>query len=310
METVVLRLRLRPPFGLPDFGGPVPRSVWTIVGATSVPLWAIWPTLASMASSMPAFQVLTLAFAVGWALLTLLDRSKPSGRAVDRDSLAGVLPVLVCAFGLCGTNAFFILATAHIPAAQANLISYMWPIAVVVLGAAAGFFRLRARHAAGLVIGFLGAFVVIGAEDAVLSWQGVALAGASGVSWALFCLFRLWQGPRAGDVLADGCGLSAFLCLGLHLAFETTVWPEPAALLATIGVGIAPLGLANLAWDGGIRHGDGRALAVMAYATPLCGALLLIAFGFAQATWALLIGSSLIVGAGLLSTARVDDATR
>src|SRR5258708_32798877 len=36
------------------------------------------------------------------------------------------IPALACAIGLSGSNGFHILATHSIPAAQANLISYLW----------------------------------------------------------------------------------------------------------------------------------------------------------------------------------------
>jgi drug/metabolite transporter (DMT)-like permease len=73
-------------------------------------------------------------------------------------------------------------------------------------------------------------------------------------------------------VLARGCGLSAILCGACHRAFEATVLPSWGALAAAIVVGIAPLAPANLAWDRGLRRGDSRLLAVMAYAMPLISA--------------------------------------
>jgi len=42
-------------------------------------------------------------------------------------------------------------------------------------------------------------------------------------------------------------------------------------------------------------------LAVMAYATPLCSALLLTVFGLESLTWTLGLGALVIVAAGLLS---------
>src|SRR5262249_58453726 len=113
---------------------------------------------------------------------------------------------------------------------------------------------------------------------------GLGLALLSGASWAAYCRFRLWQGSAATAVLGRGCGISAILCGALHLLLERTVQPSWGALAAAIVVGIAPLALANLAWDRGLRRGDSRLLAVMAYATPLAGALILIAAGLPPPT--------------------------
>jgi hypothetical protein len=60
-------------------------------------------------------------------------------------------------------------------------------------------------------------------------------------------------------------------------------------------------GLYPLLWDEGFRRGDSQLLAVMAYATPLCSALLLAVFGLESLTWTLGLGALVIVAAGLLS---------
>ena len=61
------------------------------------------------------------------------------------------------------------------------------------------------------------------------------------------------------------------------------------------------MALANFAWDQGLRRGNSRLLAVMAYGTPVVSALILIAAGIATATPTLFIGALMIVGAGLVS---------
>lgn len=53
--------------------------------------------------------------------------------------------------------------------------------------------------------------------------------------------------------------------------------------------------------DEGFRRGDGQLLAVMAYATPLCSALLLVALGLELLTRSSVTGAVLIVTAGFLS---------
>jgi drug/metabolite transporter (DMT)-like permease len=89
----------------------------------------------------------------------------------------------------------------------------------------------------------------------------------------------------------------------LHFVFEPTVAPDLGALASSAAVGIIPLAVGNLVWDEGFRRGDSRLLAVMAYATPLCSALLLVSLGLESFTSALLIGAVLIVIAGFLSHA-------
>ena len=83
--------------------------------------------------------------------------------------------------------------------------------------------------------------------------------------------------------------------------------PGLGALVATLMAGILPQALGNFVWDYGFRNGDRQLLAVMAYATPLCSAFLLVLLGAALLTWNLLLGAAVIVLAGVLS--RTDSWT-
>ncbi len=275
---------------------------WTCIGALAIPLWAMWPSLALRTAPLPPLETLALAFACGWISFSALHmhagEATPGSTAGSRQEW---LPALVYAAALSGGDLCFLLALHRIPAAQANLLSYLWPVMLVVLGAAAGAFRLGLRQLAGLAMGFAGATILIWDGHVVLSAGGIALALLSGGLWAAYCVFRLvWKRP-AGNLLARGCGVSALLCACLHLLLEPTIVPSATNLVAISIAGFFALGLGNFLWDLGFRRGDGHLLAVMSYATPLCSALLLAALGSALLTWNLLFGGLVIVSAGLLS---------
>jgi drug/metabolite transporter (DMT)-like permease len=207
------------------------------------------------------------------------------------------------AIGESGATVFFVLATHYIGPAEANLISYLWPGLTVGLGAVLGIFRLRLRHLSGIVLGFVGAATLFGVRDLVSSHVGIGLALLGAMSWAGYCVFRLKWRTVTQPILARGFGLSAILCGLLHLLLEHSILPTEVGAAAAVAIGIVPGALANWTWDEGFRRGDSRLLAIMAYATPLCSALLLAAFGFESLTWKLLIGAVLIALAGILSKA-------
>jgi drug/metabolite transporter (DMT)-like permease len=56
-----------------------------------------------------------------------------------------------------------------------------------------------------------------------------------------------------------------------------------------------------VAWDEGFRRGDSQLLTVMAYATPLCSALILALLGVEPLTGRILMGAIAIVAAGIMS---------
>jgi drug/metabolite transporter (DMT)-like permease len=280
-----------------------PRA-WTCVGLIAIPLWATWPALALRALAIPAFECLTIAFLFGWLVLVRLERAPPSTGGSASHSVLSWVPAIACALGLTGSNAFHILATHYIPAAEANLISYLWPVEIIGIGAALRLFKLRPRHLVGLALGLAGAIILMGGGGLSLSFAGMSLAFVSGISWALYCVFRLLWKEEPVRVLQRGCAISTVLCAAMHLVLEPTIMPDLGALAASAAVGIVPLASGNLVWDEGFRRGDSQLLAVMAYATPLCSALLLIALGLESLTPGLLLGAVLIVIAGFLSHAK------
>ena len=103
---------------------------------------------------------------------------------------------LVYAAALAGGDLCFLLATHRLPAAQANLLAYLWPVMIAVMGAAVGLFRLRARQGLGLALGFAGAAILLWDGHIAPSLSGVLLAVLSGALWAAYCVFRLlWKAP-------------------------------------------------------------------------------------------------------------------
>jgi drug/metabolite transporter (DMT)-like permease len=281
---------------------------WTALGALAIPLWAMWPALALRTAAVPPLETLTLAFLCGWISFKVLHRSAEEAAAAPAALLRWWIPGLVYAGALSGGDVCFLLALHRIPAAQANLLVYLWPVMIVVMGAAVGVFRLRCRQSLGLALGFSGAAILLWDGHVSLSPGGIGLALLSGALWAAYCLFRLrWKEPT-GNLLARGCAISTVLCALLHLWLEPTVVPDAGAFSAIAIAGFIALGVGNFLWDLGFRRGDGQLLAVMAYATPLCSALLLAALGAALLTWNLLIGAVVIVLAGMLS--RAPDSAR
>lgn len=86
--------------------------------------------------------------------------------------------------------------------------------------------------------------------------------------------------------------------------FWQDVVPSASSLLLALLTGILPLASGALAWDNGIRRGDRRLLATVAYGTPPVGALILVACGFAAPSIGIVCGGALIVAAGAISASR------
>ncbi|MFL6605601.1 MAG: DMT family transporter [Steroidobacteraceae bacterium] len=274
--------------------------VWTCLGALAIPLWATWPALSLQTQAIPALECAAICFLVASLVLARMEQSgATTGSRIS--SWRAWIPALAFGVGESGSGVFFLLSTHHISAAEANLITYLWPAMIVAFGAILGIFRPRPRHIAGIVLGFGAVTVLTWGGTLSLSYKGIGLALLAGISWAIYCVFRLqWKEP-AGAILSRGFAIAAILCGALHLLLESSVVPSIAGISAAVLVGIVPGAFANLAWDQGFRRGDSQLLAIMAYATPLCSALILSLLGLEPLTWSLLLGAALVVLAGILS---------
>jgi drug/metabolite transporter (DMT)-like permease len=265
--------------------------------------------LSLQTTAIPPFECITIIFAVSSLTMLLLERSSASSN--ESTSARGTwLPAVAFTLGESGATVFFVLATHHIGAAEANLISYLWPGLTVGLGAALGVFHLKFRHLVGIVLGFVGAATLFGVEEIGKSYLGIGLALLGAISWASYCVFRLKWEAVTQPILARGFAFSATLCALLHFFLEDSILPDAAGAAASFAIGIIPGALANWTWDQGFRKGDSQLLAVMAYATPLCSALLLAAFGLEGLSWKLLAGAVLIAAAGMLSRADGNKAAQ
>ena len=98
--------------------------------------------------------------------------------------------------------------------------------------------------------------------------------------------------------------MSGLIC---HLAFETTVLPDPGQWTAIVVLGLGPVGLAFLAWDHATKHGSLATLGALSYLAPLISTLLLLAVGRSQAGPILIIPAVLIIAGAVIATSSASD---
>ncbi|MCK0745271.1 aromatic amino acid exporter YddG [Chromohalobacter nigrandesensis] len=280
----------------------------TLIGATTVLNWALLAALTQLAGPVPPFLLTALAFGLAFVCFMVWLR-------VRGESLRAPLrqPPRVWALGvggLFGYHALYFVAQQNAPPANAGLISYLWPLLIVLFVALLPGERLRVRHVVGALLGFVGAALLVGGD---VSASGSAL----GYVAAFACAF-LWSGysvlsraNRAVPTAAVGgfCLATAILAALCHWLFEPSRWPQGIGWLGVIGLGLGPVGSAFFTWDVGVKHGDLRLLGLLAYFTPLLSTLVLIATGYASATAWLVLAAALItlgmlIGSGWLRVPR------
>ncbi|WP_127088830.1 DMT family transporter [Aquabacter cavernae] len=278
----------------------------TRIGLLAIALWSTLALFTAATGQVPPFLLTALTFGIG-GLVGLLAALRGPGLGVLRQPLSAWLHGVG---GLFGYHFLYFTALKLAPPAEAGLVNYLWPLLIVLLSAALPGHRLRTAHVAGALLGLCGVvLLLVGKGLSGFSAQaapGYAAAFAAAFIWAAYSVASRRFGQVPTEAVAGFCLGTAALSFLCHLASEPAIWP--AGLVewgAVIALGLGPVGAAFYAWDVGMKRGDVRFLGVASYAAPVLSTLLLVAFGFATASWALALACLLIVGgAGIAARAR------
>ncbi|MGE0006361.1 MAG: DMT family transporter [Parvibaculaceae bacterium] len=279
------------------------RATATLIGFTAVLMWALLAALTAATGDVPPFQLAAMTFLVGGLLgVATWPFRREAVRALPADWRVWALGV----GGLFGYHFVYFTAIRSAPPVEVSLLAYLWPLFLVVLSALLPGERLRWNHMAGVVIGLMGAVLVITRGQSLSLAQdfgpGHGLGLACAVIWASYSVLSRRFGKVATDVVAGFCLVTSGLALLCHLLFETTVWPETSGQwLAVLGLGVLPVGAAFYSWDVGVKRGDIMALGASSYASPLLSTLVLIACGFAPFHWSVIVACIFITTGAVIA---------
>jgi drug/metabolite transporter (DMT)-like permease len=286
-----------------------PHLTATLIGFGAVVLWASLALMTAASGTMPPFELAALTFLIGGLVGLPALFLNPKGWDVLRQPF----PVWVLGIGgLFLYHAFYFAALRLAPPAEAGLISYLWPLLIVLMSALLPGERLRFGHVLGAIAGFGGVALLLGSKQGGFGfdqryWSGYALAFCCAFIWSGYSILSRRYRDAPTEMVAVYCLATSALSLIAHAIFETTVWPENTIQwLAIIGLGLGPVGAAFYVWDWGVKRGDIKILGVTSYAAPVLSTLLLVITGYAEVSLSLGLATVLIVAGALLATRSND----
>jgi drug/metabolite transporter (DMT)-like permease len=277
-------------------------STATLIGFTAILMWSLLSLLTVASGTVPPFQLAAMTFAIGGSIgaATWLFR-RGAARALNQPWPVWALGV----GGLFGYHALYFLALRLAPPAEAQLLSYLWPVLIVLLSALLPGDRLRVHHLAGALIALAGTVMLFagrGVSFTSANVPGFAAAFVAAFTWAIYSVASRRFADVPSDAVAGFCLATAALAAMSHMLFEQTHWPENAAQwLAVVALGIGPVGAAFYVWDIGMKRGDIRVLGVASYLAPLLSTLFLVLAGYAPASFSLAVAALLVAGGGVLA---------
>ncbi len=277
----------------------------TIVGTAAILIWGSLALLTTYTGKTPPFQLTAMAFTIAgliagikWIVLCQSPRR----------FLQQPWPVwLVGVGGLFGYHFFYFTALHYAPAAEASLVSYLWPLLIVLMSGLLPDERLRWFHLIGAAVAFMGAVTLIWRGNTVFMsataiW-GYLAAVVCAVVWSGYSVLSRRFGEVPTDTVGGFCMVTAILAALCHGLLETWVWPENLGVWAAIIVlGVGPVGVAFFAWDIGMKRGDIRLLGVLSYGAPGLSTLLLILFNRTEPRWIIAAGCSLIMLGAIIAS--------
>jgi len=275
-----------------------------MAGIAAIVLWSTLALFTVLTNKIPPFQLTAMAFSVAFLIGLGLWIKEGKGILIHLQ-----LPITVWAlgiYGLFGYHFFYFMAIKNAPPLEANLINYLWPLLIVLLSAFLPHEKLRWFHLIGAFLGLMGAMLLIGFGKEVgfslLHVKGYVYALVCALIWSSYSVLSRYFGAIPTSSIGAFCGATALLSFGAHMTFEQTYIPSTQEFLATIALGIGPVGMAFFVWDFGMKKGDIKFIGSLSYATPLLSTLLLILFGLSTPNEVIYWACLLIVLGSIISS--------
>jgi drug/metabolite transporter (DMT)-like permease len=271
-----------------------------LLALSTIILWGSLAALTVSLSHLPPLLLTGLGLLAGSLISLPLMKFKLSGWRVSPSTLAlGV-------YGLFGYHFLLFLGLQNAPAAQANLVNYLWPVLIVVFtplllrGSS-----LNVWHLLAVALGFSGAATAIlgsGSSEPLEiggSIFGYAAAFGAAVVWSSYSVMtkRVRFETSAIGLFALVAGA---LALVAHFVFEPAAIISGRDWLLILLLGAGPLGGAFYLWDAAIKLGDTRRIGILAFLTPLISTALLLVVQGGALTMSIGLAAALIFSAAVM----------
>ena len=269
--------------------------------------------------TLPPFLMAGTRFAVAGTILFFSarftkDYERPTFEHWKTAAIVGI-------FLLLGGNGAVVIASKYIPSSMAALLVATEPLFVVMLSWLwLGNARPNWRVAAGLLIGFVGVYLLIagksstGGTTAYTEWFGYAAMILGALSWAVGSIYGLKGSTPRSSLLTSGmqmlAGSVSLFIVGLirgeHMTFDAAAVSSNSifALFYLIVFG-SLMGFTAYSWL--LKNAQPAMVATYAYVNPVIAVILGWSIAGESLTAQMLIGAFVIVASVILITANKSE---
>ncbi len=236
----------------------------------------LWSTMATVSKlllgSMTGMQVLCISSLFAAVFLLLLGLGNGKVRKMRQYSAADYIKMTVA--GLPGTflyYMFYYIGAARLPASQAFIINYLWPIMSVVFACILLKEKMTVRKAVAIGMSFLGVVIVTGGDLLHLTVQtGVGIGGCvlGAVSYGVFtALNQKWRyDTQTATMVAFGTTFVITLMINV-VSGEMSI-PTMSQLPGLLFNGVLSFAIPTMCWILALSDGNTAKISNLAYITP------------------------------------------
>ncbi len=262
----------------------------------------LWSTMATISklllNSMHTYTVLCISALFAAVALLLFNLFTGRLRQLRQYRLRDYVRVIGAGLlGNCFYNLFYYAGASILPASQAFIVNYLWPIMSVVFAILLLGERLTARKGIAFGVSFIGVVTVAGNDLLQFNPQtlgGVLLCIGGAVCYGAFtALNKKWSYDLPIAMMLSFFASSLVsLCLALPGGEWSLTLPQIAGL-AWNGVGV--LAAANTCWAVALKNGNTATISNLAYITPFLSLVwIAVVLGETVTPWSL-VGLCVIV---------------
>lgn len=244
-----------------------------LLAGTSILLWSTLATVSKLLlGTMDGVQVLGISAA--FAAVALLIYNIVSGKLAVMKQYRLKDYLIMVLIGLPGTlfyNLLYYAGAAILPASQAFIINYLWPIMSVVFACILLKEKLTGRKALAFVISFLGVITVAGGDLASFQpqtlWGILLCMGAAASYGAYTALNQRWCYDKQVAVMVAYAS-TFVLCGIINLCMGTPLQIGLGQLAGLGWNGLFVMAVATTTWAMALESGNTAKISNLAYITP------------------------------------------
>ena len=235
-----------------------------------------WSTVATVVKlllgSLNSFQVLYISSLFASLFLLIVNIATGNIKQLKTYKLIDYLTtVLICLPGCFVYYVLYYTGTSYMPASQAFIVNYLWPIMSVVFACIILKEKLTVKKVIAIFLSFVGVVIVVGGD--LLAFEqntliGAAFCAAGTVFYGIFTALNQKKPYDARISIMIGF-FSTFILTGIINVVTNNLPVLSAPQLLGIGWnGIVSIGVATTSWQFALKTKDTAKISNLAYITP------------------------------------------